>query len=126
MVFSMRPLLRLTCPNSSGTDSPLVLAFARVAAEVGLVPFVHAVDGVPDEAMWRVQQVARWHDFYVGMIKAPVFAFLIAMVGCMHGMKVSGSAESVGHETTAAVVQAIFLVLVADALFSVMFDKMGI
>ena len=41
------------------TDSPLVLAFARVAAEVGLVPFVHAVDGVPDEAMWRVQQVAR-------------------------------------------------------------------
>jgi predicted TIM-barrel fold metal-dependent hydrolase len=41
------------------TDSPLVLAFARVAAEIGLVPFVHAVDGVPDEAMWRVQQVAR-------------------------------------------------------------------
>ncbi len=74
----------------------------------------------------RVQQVARWHDFYVGIIKAPVFAFLIAMVGCMHGMKVAGSAESVGHETTAAVVKSIFLVLVADAFFSVLFEKLGI
>jgi len=41
------------------TDSPLVLALVRAAAELGLVPFVHAVEGVPDEAMWRVQQVAR-------------------------------------------------------------------
>ena len=65
---------------------------------------------------------ARWQrgdDFLVGMIKAPVFAFLISMVGCMHGMKVSGSAESVGTETTASVVKSIFLVLGADAVFSV-------
>jgi uncharacterized protein len=41
------------------TDSPLVLALVRAAAELGLVPFIHAVEGVPDEAMWRVQQVAR-------------------------------------------------------------------
>ncbi len=74
----------------------------------------------------RVSQVVRWQDFCVGMIKAPVFAFLIAMVGCMHGMKVAGSAESVGTETTAAVVKSIFLVLVADAVFSIVFDKMGI
>jgi predicted TIM-barrel fold metal-dependent hydrolase len=42
------------------TDSPLVRALVVAAAELGLVPFIHAVDGVPDEAMWRVQQVARW------------------------------------------------------------------
>jgi predicted TIM-barrel fold metal-dependent hydrolase len=41
------------------TDSPLVLALVRAAAELGLVPFIHAVEGVPDEAIWRVQQVAR-------------------------------------------------------------------
>ena len=74
----------------------------------------------------RAQAVASGNDFLVGMIKAPIFAFLIAMVGCMHGMKVSGSAESVGTETTASVVQSIFLVLVADAFFSIAFDKMGI
>jgi len=74
----------------------------------------------------RVHSVATWNDFLVGMIKAPVFAFLIAIVGCMHGMKVSGSAESVGKETTAAVVKTIFLVLVADALFSVLFERIGI
>lgn len=74
----------------------------------------------------QVRAVATGNDFLVGMIKAPVFAFVIAMVGCMHGMKVSGSAESVGKETTASVVKAIFLVLVADALFSIMFEKMGI
>jgi phospholipid/cholesterol/gamma-HCH transport system permease protein len=76
--------------------------------------------------MERVRTVAHGDDFLVGMIKAPVFAFLIAMIGCMHGMKVSGSAEGVGHETTAAVVKGIFLVLVVDALFSVLFEKMGI
>jgi predicted TIM-barrel fold metal-dependent hydrolase len=41
------------------TDSPLVLALVRAAVELGLVPFIHAVEGVPDEAIWRVQQVAR-------------------------------------------------------------------
>lgn len=80
----------------------------------------------PGAYMERVRSVASGNDFLVGMIKAPVFAFLIAMVGCMHGMKVSGSAESVGRETTASVVKSIFLVLAADALFSILFEKMGI
>ncbi len=74
----------------------------------------------------HVRMVAHGSDFWVGMIKAPVFAFLIALIGCMHGMKVSGSAESVGKQTTAAVVKSIFLVLVADAFFSIVFEKMGI
>jgi phospholipid/cholesterol/gamma-HCH transport system permease protein len=76
--------------------------------------------------MQRVRAVADGYDFAVGMIKAPVFAIVIAIVGCMHGMKVSGSAESVGTETTASVVKSIFLVLGADAIFSVIFEQIGI
>lgn len=74
----------------------------------------------------QVRQVATWKDFFVGMIKAPVFAFVIALVGCMHGLKVSGSSESVGKETTASVVKSIFLVLMLDGLFSIYFQKVGL
>ena len=62
----------------------------------------------------------------VGLIKAPIFAFIIAMVGCYEGLKVSRSAESVGQRTTAAVVKSIFLVIVLDALASIIFSVIGI
>ncbi|MEM7225099.1 MAG: MlaE family lipid ABC transporter permease subunit [Pseudomonadota bacterium] len=65
-------------------------------------------------------------SFIVGMVKAPIFAFIIAMVGCYEGLKVSRSAESVGERTTAAVVKSIFLVIVLDALASVFFSVIGI
>jgi len=52
--------------------------------------------------------------------------FLIAIIGCMHGLRVRGSAESVGRETTRAVVKAIFVVIVLDALFSILFEKLGL
>lgn len=92
----------------------------------GAVMSMLLIDIPPGAYMDRVHTVATGNDFMVGMVKAPVFAFLIAMVGCMHGMKVSGSAESVGTETTASVVKSIFLVLAADAFFSILFEKMGI
>ena len=66
------------------------------------------------------------HQFYVGLAKAPIFAILIGIVGCMQGLQAHSSAEDVGHKTITAVVQSIFLVIVADALFSVIFTKMGI
>ncbi len=69
--------------------------------------------------------VPMW-SLWVGLIKAPVFAFVIAMVGCFEGLKVSGSAESVGRQTTRAVVEAIFLVIVLDAMFSILFSVLGI
>ena len=65
-------------------------------------------------------------SFWVGMVKAPVFAFIIAMVGCYEGLKVSRSAESVGRQTTKAVVEAIFLVIVLDALASILFAQLGV
>ncbi len=74
----------------------------------------------------RVQGVATTTMFFVGMIKAPVFGFLIAIVGTYQGLKVSSSAESVGHAATIAVVQSIALVILADALFSIIFTQAGI
>ena len=74
----------------------------------------------------RVAYVATPTMFFVGMIKAPVFAFIIAIIGCYQGLKVSGSAESVGKRTTLAVVQAIFVVIMADGLFSIAFSEADI
>jgi phospholipid/cholesterol/gamma-HCH transport system permease protein len=74
----------------------------------------------------RVAEVATPTTFFVGMIKAPVFAFIIAVIGCYQGLKVSGSAESVGKRTTLAVVQAIFVVIMADGLFSIAFSEADI
>jgi phospholipid/cholesterol/gamma-HCH transport system permease protein len=62
----------------------------------------------------------------VGIVKAPVFALLIASAGCYRGLQVRGSARELGHKVTVAVVQAIFLVILADALFAVLFLKMNI
>jgi phospholipid/cholesterol/gamma-HCH transport system permease protein len=64
--------------------------------------------------------------FWVGIIKAPIFAFIIGMVGCYEGFRVTRSAESVGLRTTAAVVKSIFLVIVLDALFSILFSVLGV
>lgn len=74
----------------------------------------------------RIQEVADMQQFYVGLCKAPVFAILIGIVGCMQGLQARGSAEDVGRKTITAVVQSIFLVVVADAVFSIIFTKMGI
>ncbi len=65
------------------------------------------------------------NTFLVGLIKAPLFAFIIGMIGCYEGLQVSRSAESVGRQTTRAVVEAIFLVIVLDALLSIFFSVIG-
>ena len=60
--------------------------------------------------------------YLTGLSKAPVFAVIIALVGCFRGFETAGSADSVGKQTTISVVQSIFLVIVTDALFSVVFN----
>jgi phospholipid/cholesterol/gamma-HCH transport system permease protein len=69
--------------------------------------------------------VGAWH-FYTGMIKSPVFGFVIAAIGCFEGLQVSGSAESVGALTTRSVVEGIFCVIVLDAVFSIAFLLAGV
>jgi phospholipid/cholesterol/gamma-HCH transport system permease protein len=64
--------------------------------------------------------------YLIGICKAPVFAFIIVVVGCFQGFRTKGGADSVGRQTTRAVVQSIFLVIVADALFSVAFSALDL
>lgn len=107
---------------------PLLTFIANMMGLLGGAILTQTLIDLPfDPYINRVHQVAgNGHALLVGMIKAPVFAFFIGIVGCMHGMKVSGSSESVGMETTNAVVKSIFLVLVLDAIFSIFFQKVGI
>ena len=85
-------------------------------------PHIRLVD---QRAVVKLAAVTPLRDLWVGLIKAPVFGFIIALTGCFQGMKVEGNSEEVGTRTTAAVVQAIFLVIVLDAVFAVFFSQVG-
>ncbi len=74
----------------------------------------------------RVNYAISPSTFWVGLVKAPVFAVLIGIAGCYHGLQVRGSARELGRQVTLAVVQAIFMVILADALFAVLFMKMDL
>ncbi|MEO6366376.1 MAG: ABC transporter permease, partial [Steroidobacteraceae bacterium] len=71
----------------------------------------------------RANEAISPTTFWAGLLKAPVFAILISMAGTYRGLQVKGSSRELGHMTTVAVVQAIFLVLLADAMFAVFFMK---
>ncbi|MCJ2177261.1 ABC transporter permease [Novosphingobium album (ex Hu et al. 2023)] len=73
----------------------------------------------------RTQEVVPITDVWIGLIKAPVFALIVALLGCYQGMQVSGNAEEVGTRTTQAVVTAIFTVIVLDAFFAIFFTEIG-
>lgn len=74
----------------------------------------------------QLQAAVTTTHFLVGLSKAPVFAAIISMVGCFEGLRVTGSAESVGRLTTKSVVEALFLVIVFDAFFSILFSYLHI
>lgn len=102
---------------------PLLTFFADLMGMLGGYIILHSlIDISPTQYITQLHLAAKWNDLLVGLVKAPIFAFFIGIVGCLHGLRVSGSAESVGFETTAAVVKSIFLVLVLDAFFSIFFS----
>ncbi len=106
---------------------PLLGFFADMMGLLGGGLMAWAVlDVSPALFIERLNQAVGVASFWVGIAKAPVFALLIALVGCHEGFQVVGSAESVGRRTTRAVVEAIFLVITADALFSVFFALIGV
>ncbi|MDB5741473.1 MAG: transport system permease protein, partial [Alphaproteobacteria bacterium] len=76
--------------------------------------------------MRQLQGAVNVNTMMVGLIKAPVFAFVIALVGCYEGFQVERNAASVGLLTTRSVVESVFLVIVLDAAFSIMFSVLGI
>ena len=84
-----------------------------------------ALDIPPASFFGRLQEVTPVSDLIIGIVKAPVFGVMIAMMGCFHGMQVTGNAESVGERTTRAVVESIFAVIVLDAFFAVFFTALG-
>jgi phospholipid/cholesterol/gamma-HCH transport system permease protein len=109
----------------------IVLPLLTVAADlIGLVGgglLCHALLDMPIvQYLNRVQSTIAETTFWVGLIKAPVFAILIAGAGCACGMRVRGSSRELGRLTTLAVVASIFSVIVADALFAVVFMKLEI
>ena len=105
---------------------PLLTVLANVIglAGGGLMAYM-LIDMPPPLYMERLFEAVTVNDFLVGLIKAPVFAFLIATVGTFRGLQVSGAADSIGKYTTLAVVQSIFLIIVADAFFTILFERIG-
>lgn len=106
---------------------PLLTVFADVLGVAGGMVMAQAQLGVGyADFLDRFVNAISVTSYLVGVGKAPVFAAIIALVGCFQGLRTHGGADSVGRQTTRSVVQAIFLVIVADALFSVMFSVVGL
>jgi phospholipid/cholesterol/gamma-HCH transport system permease protein len=105
---------------------PLLAFWAMLMSLIGGGIFVWlALDIPPLTYIQRLQEVVPETDLWIGLIKAPVFGFIIALSGCFQGMLVEGNSEEVGLRTTTAVVQSIFLVIVLDAVFAVFFSSIG-
>ena len=106
---------------------PLLTFFANVMGLLGgALATAIFLDFTLSQYFERLQEVIDIKHFWAGMIKAPVFAFVIAVVGCYEGLQVTGSAESVGRQNTKAVVESIFLVIILDAAFSILFVSIGL
>jgi phospholipid/cholesterol/gamma-HCH transport system permease protein len=106
------PLLTLFADVLSVMGGMLV---ARTLLDIGFVDFIE-----------RVPAVLSWRSLLVGVGKAPVFAVIIALVGCYQGFQVRGGADSVGRQTTVSVVQSIFLVIIVDAILVINFGSWGL
>jgi phospholipid/cholesterol/gamma-HCH transport system permease protein len=128
-VMGLDPMEMLVVPRLIGLviTLPLLTFFADIMGLVGGAAISKfQLEISPLQFIDRVHQAVDASDLLVGLVKAPIFAFFIAVIGCMHGLRVRGSADSVGRETTRAVVKAIFLVIVLDALFSILFERLGL
>jgi phospholipid/cholesterol/gamma-HCH transport system permease protein len=142
-IGSMKSREELDAIRALGLDVIELLVLPRLLALLLMLPllaFIGMISGLVGGALVgaaaldistgmfisRLYEMTEIRHFWVGMTKAPIFAFVIAVVGCLEGMKVAGSAESVGRHTTSAVVQSIFLVIVLDALFAIFFMELGV
>lgn len=142
-IGSMKLREEIDAMRTMGLDPVEVLVLPRVIALVIMVPvlgFIAAMMGLlggglvlwlelgmsPAMYVERLNEAASFWDGAVAFVKAPFFGLLIAIIGCFEGLKVGGSAESVGQRTTASVVEGIFTVIIVDAVFSILFLKLGI
>src|SRR5919107_2669966 len=126
--IGVSPIEALVIPRliASVVMMPLLAFWAMLTALIGGGIFVWLDLGIPPLTyVQRLQEVVPITDLWIGLIKAPVFGFIIGLAGCFQGMLVQGNSEEVGMRTTTAVVQSIFLVIVLDAMFAVFFSSIG-
>jgi phospholipid/cholesterol/gamma-HCH transport system permease protein len=106
---------------------PLLTVFADVLGVVGGMLIAWNQLGITfTEFLARFENAIALKHYLIGIGKTPVFAVIIALVGCYQGLQVVGGVDSVGRHTTISVVQGIFLVIVTDAFFSVLFSWWGV
>jgi phospholipid/cholesterol/gamma-HCH transport system permease protein len=142
-IGSMKSREELDAIQALGLDEIELLVIPRLLALLVMLPLlafiamimgilggglvgILALDITPGMFISRLHEMTEMRHFWVGMVKAPIFAVLISTVGCLEGFKVEGSAESVGRHTTSSVVQSIFLVIVVDALFAMFFMEINV
>jgi phospholipid/cholesterol/gamma-HCH transport system permease protein len=139
---SMKMREEIDALQTMGFDPVEVLILPRILALVISVPLLTflgsmsalyggglvawAYGGIdPDVFIGRLREAISLDTFLVGIIKAPVMAFIIGVVAAVQGMDVKGSAESLGEHTTSSVVISIFLVIVLDGAFAIFFASIG-
>lgn len=106
---------------------PLLTVFTDITGVLGGMLMAETkLDVSADAFLERLSSAIVLSTYLTGVSKAPVFAAIIALVGCFRGFEATGSADSVGRQTTIAVVQSIFLVIVVDALFSIVFNQLDL
>ncbi|MFT3725909.1 MAG: ABC transporter permease [Hyphomonadaceae bacterium] len=105
-----------------------LLTFAATISGIGggLMAAWMAMDISPQMFITRFQEVVPEQHFWVGIAKTPVFALVVAMVGCRQGLLVEGDVVSLGRRTTSAVVQSIFLVIAIDAMFAILYYALNV
>lgn len=128
-VMGLEPIDVLVVPRVIGLvlSLPMLTFFSDIMGILGgAIVAGTLLEVSPIQYMERIHDAVGLCDLFVGLSKAPIFAFFIAAISCMHGLRVRGSSESVGRETTRAVVKSIFLVIVLDAMFSILFENLGL
>ena len=127
--IGIRPLELLVLPKVIALviALPLLTVFADVLGVFGGMIMARSQLGISfGEFQDRFVKAVSITAYMVGIGKAPVFAIIISVVGCFQGFRTKGGADSVGRQTTRSVVQSIFLVIVADALFSIAFSALDL
>jgi phospholipid/cholesterol/gamma-HCH transport system permease protein len=128
-VMGLDPMEALVAPRVIAmlVMTPL-LTFAAVMAGLygGLFACWSYLDVSPAMFFGRIREAVPEQHFWVGMSKAPAFALVLAVVGCRHGLAVGGDVGSLGKRVTTAVVHAIFVVIMLDALFAIWFLEMDL
>jgi phospholipid/cholesterol/gamma-HCH transport system permease protein len=127
--MGIEPMDVLVLPKMIGLliALPLLTVFADFLGVIGGMLMAQQKLGIGfSEFLDRFVKAVSVTSFMVGIAKAPVFALIISLVGCYQGFRTKGGADSVGQQTTKSVVQSVFLVIVVDAVFSVVFSMLDL